>query len=120
VRLILDQNFPKPVARALTGHIFATAYSMGWGNLANGDLLAAAEAAGFELLLTSDQRIRYQQNLAGRCIALVVTSLNSRPVLLQHVGLIQAAVNRAHPGSYEEVEIPRPPLQRRAWPKAEP
>ena len=114
--LILDQNFPKRVARALTGHFFRTAYDMGWAELANGDLLAAAEAAGFELMLTADQRIRYQQNLKGRRIALVVVSLNSRTVLMRHVGLLQAAVHRAAPGSYQEVEIPRPALNRRPWP----
>ena len=115
MRLITDQNFPKRVARALTGHSAATAYELGWAELANGDLLAAAEAAGFELMLTADRRIRHQQNLAGRRIALVVVSLNSRAVLMAHLGLVQAAIDRAAPGSYEEVDIPRPALKRRRW-----
>lgn len=118
--LILDQNFPKPVARALTGHTFKTAYDMGWADLENGDLLTAAEAAGFDLMLTADKRIRYQQNLVRRMISLVVTSLNSRTVLLRHLGLVQAAVDRATPGSYEEVEVPAPTLFRNRWPKPPP
>lgn len=117
MRLLLDQNCPERVGQRLVGHAATPARNLGWDRLSNGELLAAAEAAGFELLLTADQGIRYQQNLAGRRIALVVLSLNSRTVLLQHLGLIQAAVDRATPGSYEEVEIPLPKLLRNEWPK---
>ena len=76
----------------------------------------AAEAGGFEVLLTADKRIRYQQNLRDRRIALVVLSLNSLTVLLQHFGLVQGAVDRAAVGTYEEVDIPRPALVRRPPP----
>lgn len=117
MRLILDQNFPKRVASALIGHSFKTAYDMGWATLTNGDLLTAAEKAGFDVMLTADQRIRYQQNLQDRRIALVVVSLNSKTVLLQHLSLVQAAIDRAGPGGYEDVEIPRPTLVRNPWPK---
>ena len=102
---MLDQNFPVPVGRALTGHSCDDAYTLGWAELANGELLAQAEQAGYDLLLTADRRI-----------ALVVTSLNSQTALLRHVGLIQSAIDRATPGSFEEVEIPRPQLNRRPWP----
>ena len=116
MRILLDQNCPQRVGRMLTGHDVETAYRMGWPDLTNGELLETAEAAGFELLLTADRRIRTQQNLAQRKIALVVLSLNNRSVLLRHIDLVQTAVDRAKPGSFEEVEIPRPPLLRRTWP----
>ncbi len=76
------------------------------GQLQNGDLLNAAEAAGFEVFLTKDKNIRYQQNLAGRKIAIVLIRKQQWPVLIPHVQLVVAAVNAATSGGYVEVEIP--------------
>jgi len=95
--------------------------------LSNGDLLSAAERAGFDIMLTADRRIRYQQNLAGRRLALIVLSSPAWPVVKDHIPAIKAAVDAAIPGSYQEVDLPRPVLRRRArrsqlkpwWPKAE-
>jgi hypothetical protein len=78
----------------------------GWDTLTNGDLLAEAERAGFEVLLTADKNIRYQQNLTGRRIALVVLSTPQWPLVRLHLDIIAAAVNAATPGSYAEVAIP--------------
>jgi hypothetical protein len=69
-------------------------------------LVDRAEEAGFDLLLTGDKNIRYQQNLEGRRIALVVLSTPLWPVVKMHVDEIVAAVTAAIPGSYFEVEIP--------------
>lgn len=79
---------------------------MGWDTLRNGDLLDAAEKAGIEILLTTDKNIRYQQNLTGRKIAIVVLGNPQWPVLRRHVDRVVAAVNAATPGSYTEVDIP--------------
>ena len=70
--ILFDHGTPKGLARALSGHTIHTAQAKGWDTLSNGALLNAAEAAGFELLLTTDRRIRHQQNLRVRRIALVV------------------------------------------------
>jgi hypothetical protein len=67
----------------------------------------AAEADGFEVLLTTDKNMRYQQNLVGRKIAVVVLSLQQWPSLRPHVQLVAEAVNAAVPGSYTEIELPR-------------
>jgi len=72
----------------------------------NGELIAAAEMAGFDLLLTTDKNMRYQQNLEGRKIAFVVLGNQQRPTLRRYVDRVVAAVNAATPGSYSEVEIP--------------
>jgi hypothetical protein len=72
----------------------------------NGELIAAAEAAGFELLLTTDKNMRYQQNLKGRKIAFVVIGNQQWPTLRRYVERVILAVNAATPGSYTEVEIP--------------
>lgn len=82
--------------------------SQGWERLDNGALLAAAEAAGFEVFITSDENLRYQQNLAGRKIALVILGQGQWPAIRPHVGRILDAVNAAKPGGFVEVEIPYP------------
>ncbi len=76
------------------------------GRLSNGDLLAEAERAGFDILLTADKNIRHQQNLSGRRLAIVVLSTPQWPVVRLHSERIAAAVNAAAPGSYTEVNIP--------------
>ena len=72
MRILFDNGIPNPIARSLTGHEVAFARQIGWHELENGDLLRQAEQAGYDLLLTSDKNIRYQQNLSGRKIAIVV------------------------------------------------
>ena len=81
--------------------------------MSNGNLLSAAERAGFEVMLTADRRIRHQQNLAGRRMALVVLSSPAWPVVKDNLPAIKAAVDGAVPGSYQEVDLPRPVLRRR-------
>ena len=76
MRILFDHNVPDPLRHALKGHEVETAYQRGWARLTNGDLLVAAEQAGFEVLITSDREIRYQQNLAGRKLALVLLGTN--------------------------------------------
>ena len=108
--ILFDHGTPKGLARALSGHTVMTAQSKGWDRLSNGALLNAAEEAGIDLLLSTDQGIRYQQNLAGRKIALVVlTGATKWSRARLHVANIAAAVNAAQPGSYAEVVIPFPP-----------
>ena len=104
--ILFDHGTPKRLIRALAGHTIHTAQSKGWDTLSNGALLDAAEEAGFQLLLTTDRRIRYQQNLRVRRIALVVLTGSTRwSGVRQHADRIAAAVASAKPGSYSEVEI---------------
>jgi len=104
--ILFDHSTPAPLRHALKGHIVVEALERGWERFVNGDLLDAAEAAGFELLLTADKNLRYQQNLTGRKIAIVVLGNAQWPVLRRHVERVVAAVNAATPGSYAEVDIP--------------
>ena len=106
MRVLFDHGTPAPLISFLAGHIVTKAKDRGWDTLGNGDLLTVAEEAGFDLLLTADKNIRYQQNLEGRRIALVVLSTPRWPVVKLHVDKIVAAVTAATPGSYFEVEIP--------------
>jgi hypothetical protein len=106
MRILFDHVTPRGIARFLSGHTVATAKERGWDTLTNGNLLAEAEQAGFDVLLTADKNMLYQQSLARRRIALVVLSTPQWPLVRLHTETIAAAVNRATPGSYTEVEIP--------------
>lgn len=83
-----------------------TAFRQGWDELKNGELLAAAEQAGFEVFVTTDQNLSYQQNLANRSIAIVVLGQQQWPTVRPHIQRVVDAVNAATPGSFTEVEIP--------------
>jgi hypothetical protein len=104
--ILFDHSTPAPLRYALKGHTVVEAIERGWERLANGVLLDVAEAAGFEVLVTADKNIRYQQNLTGRKIAIVVIGNAQWPVLRRYVERVVAAVNVSTPGSYAEVEIP--------------
>ena len=106
MRVIFDQTTPVPIRPNLELHVVRTAAQQGWDKLRNGDLLDAAEQAGFELLLTTDKNMRYQQNLAGRRIAIVVLGQQQWPLLRPHIQRVIEAVNGATRGSYTEVDIP--------------
>jgi hypothetical protein len=109
MRILFDQGTPVPLRKFLPGHIIKTAYQEGWSTLLNGDLLRVAEEAGFDLLLTADKSLAYQQNLAGRKIAIVALGRNRWSLIQPELERIVDAVNRAKPGSYMLVEIPHRP-----------
>jgi hypothetical protein len=106
MRILLDQGTPVPLRAFLKNHTVSAAAEVGWDRLRNGDLLTAAEKAGFDMLLTTDKNLQYQQNLKERRIAIVVIGDSQWPTLRQHVQRVVDAVNAATPGSYAEVEIP--------------
>jgi hypothetical protein len=105
--LLFDNGTPRTLARYLIDHHTVTeARARGWEELENGDLLTAAEAEGFQVLVTTDRNIRYQQNLAGRKIAIVVLGKGRWSIIKPRVAQIVAAVNAATPGSDAEIDIP--------------
>lgn len=109
MRILFDHNTPRGLTRHLVGHTVIPAKTCGWDQLKNGDLLSAAERAGFDLLLTADKNMRYQQNLSGRKIAIVVLSNSPWNLVRQHAETIAAAVNAVGPGGFVEIDIPLPP-----------
>jgi hypothetical protein len=106
MRILFDQGTPVPIRRFLAEHTVGISADLGWDRLQNGALLATAEQAGYELLLTTDKNLGYQQNLASRSISIVVIGHSQWPALEAHVQRVVDAVNAATPGSYSEVEIP--------------
>jgi hypothetical protein len=104
--ILFDNGTPAPLRTFLKGHVVVEAIERGWDRLENGELIEAAETAGFDLLLTTDKNLGYQQNLTGRQIAFVVLGNQQWPVLRRYVDRVVTAVNAATPGSYTEVNIP--------------
>ncbi len=104
--ILFDHSTPAPLRHALTHHVVVEALERGWERLVNGDLLDAAEAAGFEVFVTADKSIRYQQNLISRKIDVVALRNAQWPVLRRYVEGVVAAVNEATPGSDAEVDVP--------------
>jgi hypothetical protein len=106
MRILFDHGTPRSIARWLQGHIVVEAIARGWDRLTNGELLKAAEEAGFDILLSTDKNIQYQQNLTGRKIAAVILGNPQRPAVHRYIDRVVAAVNATTPGSYAEVDIP--------------
>jgi hypothetical protein len=106
MKILFDNGTPKPIARSLRGHDVTFARRIGWHELENGELIQQAEEAGFDVLLSTDKNIRYQQNLTVRRIALVIWGNRQWPMVKLHLEKIAAVVNAATPGSFVEVGIP--------------
>jgi hypothetical protein len=106
MKILFDNGTPKPIARSLVGHDVTFARQIGWHALENGALIQQAEDGGYDVLLSTDKNIQYQQNLTGRKIALVVLVNSQWPVVQLYLERIVAAVNASRPASYTEVEIP--------------
>ncbi len=105
MRILLDQGTPAPLRRHLGQHDVDTAFERGWSRLRNGELLDRAEADGYQLLVTTDQNLRHQQNLVGRQLAIMVLLAASWPRIQFHVDDVRAAVERVGPGTYVEIPI---------------
>ena len=105
MKVLFDQGTPAPLRRALVGHIVETAYERGWSELQNGALIATAEAAGFEVFVTTDRNLKYQQNLTTRTLSIVVLLTTSWPRIQRSLPEVVAAVESAVSGGYAEVHI---------------
>jgi hypothetical protein len=103
MRILFDQGTPVPLRVSLQGHSVATAYEMNWSTLENGDLLAEAERNGFELFITTDQNLRYQQRLQNRQLAIIVLPTTRWPQIALHVAEVLAAISNIRAGEYHEL-----------------
>jgi predicted nuclease of predicted toxin-antitoxin system len=104
VKVLLDENLPHRLRHRLGSHEAFTVSYMGWAGLKNGELLKAAEEAGFEVFVTGDQTLAYEQNLTKRCIAVLVLSTIDRDILKSNAPLIAAALDNVTLGSIQQVD----------------
>lgn len=107
MRVLFDQGAPVPIAAWLREHTVRTTLEEGWDKLVNGELLRVAEEARFDVLLTTDNNIAYQQNLKGRRLAIVVLSGNRWRLEQRVIRKIVTAIDAAEPGGYTTIEVPR-------------
>ena len=107
---------PRGLRLILSDHVVQSAYQLGWAALSNGQLLMAAERAGFDVMVTGDQNLAYQQSLAGRRLAIVALTTNHWATIRANPQPIRDAIQAAEPGGHAVVAFPRPPLRRRPPP----
>ena len=107
VRILFDANTPAPLAGWLKGHQVTRADELEWQGLENGDLLDSAEQAGFEILLTCDQNVRYQQNFSSRKLAVVILSTNHWPSLKQVADRVAKQIDFVRTGQVVRIDIKR-------------
>jgi hypothetical protein len=119
-RILLDESVPAGIARLLTSHDVRTAPEMGWAGISNGRLLDLAEQNGFDIMVTSDTNIRYQNRLAGRRIALIVATTNHWDTIKANPADLVTACDGAVDGAYVVVQFPKPSRRRRPYPEPSP
>ena len=105
MRILFDHDTPRPLRRYLTEHTVDTANEKGWAELRNGNLLDNAEREGYEVLITADQSMRYQQNIAHRQMGVLLLLSNRWPDVQMRIEDIRAAIERVRPGELREVPI---------------
>ena len=106
MRILFDQGTPVPLRDHLVDHAVETVFELGWSTLENGALLAAAEDS-FDLLITTDQKLRYQQNLAGKKLRILVLMTTSWPRIQKSIPQILEAIDRLGPGEFLEITMPK-------------
>ncbi len=104
MKIVLDECVPWPLARHLTKHVCTSPQRSGWGGFENGDLLRVAEA-DYDLFVTSDQNLRYQQNLAGRKIAILELSTNDWNTIRAHIANVVSRIESMKPGEFAEHRV---------------
>ena len=106
MRVLFDQGTPVPLRALLARHDVSTVYELGWSQLKNGDLLRQAEDAGYEVLVTTDQNLRYQQKLPGRKLAIAILKTTSWPRIEAHGPHVVASIDGLQTGDCVEIEVP--------------
>lgn len=104
MRIVLDECVPWPLAKHLAGHTCTSPQRSGWGGFENGDLLRIAEA-DHDLFVTSDQNLRYQQNLADRKIAILELSTNDWATIRRHLDSVIARIDAMQPGEFARYDL---------------
>ena len=107
MKILFDHGTPAPLRRHLRGHVVDRSAERGWELLENGELISKAEDEGYDVIVTTDQNMRYQQNLADMGLAIVVLMATAWPRVQHHVEEIRIAVEEVRPGEVRNVPIAR-------------
>lgn len=107
MKILFDHGTPAALRRHLREHSVNRSAERGWERMENGELIRNAEAEGYEVIVTTDQNMRHQQNLTGRGLGIVVLMATAWPRIRHRVEEIRAAIAEVRPGQIKEVSIPR-------------
>lgn len=110
-RVLLDENMPLGLRTLLRKHEVSHVIQLGWDGIENGELIAVAEQAGYEVLVTGDKNLRYQQNMTKRELALVILGTNRWTLIRSSPDVILRAIDDATSGSFVEVDLGNPELR---------
>ena len=105
MRILFDQGVPVPLRRSLPGHSIVTVFEKNWNTMENGELLFMAEREGLDVFITTDQNLKYQQNLKERQIAIVVLTTTSWARIRRQTDIVLETINAVRPGEYHEVTL---------------
>ena len=105
VEIVLDECVPWPLAKHLAGHLCTSPQRKGWGGYENGDLLLKLAEQEFDLFVTSDQNLRYQQNLSDRKIAILELSTNDWATIRRHLVSVVARIDAMQPGEFARYDV---------------
>ena len=105
MKILFDHGTPAPLRNHLREHSVDRSAEKGWELLENGELIRKAEEEGYKVIVTTDQSIRYQQNLAGRRLAIVVLLSTAWPRVRDRTEEIRNAIEEVRPGELREVSI---------------
>lgn len=105
MKILLDESAPRLIKTSLPEFSISTVQEMGWAGLRNGELLALAEEQ-FDVFITADRQLRYQQNLTERRLSVIVLPSNQVPAVIALLPSIRHAINGIQPGTYEELTLP--------------
>ena len=106
MRILFDNGTPRQLRRRLFNHVVVEARELGWDRIDNGALLDRAEEAGFEVLVTTDQEMRHQQNMSNRRVAVVVLTNTNWALIARRTETVREALVGIQPGEVREVNIP--------------
>ena len=107
MKILFDHGTPAALRRHLREHSVSRSAERGWERMENGELIRNAEAEGYEVIVTTDQNMRHQQNLTGRGLGIVVLMATAWPRIRHRVEEIRAPIAEVRPGQVKEVSIPR-------------
>lgn len=108
MKILFDHGTPAALRRHLSEHSIDRSAERGWELLENGELIVSAEEDGYDLIVTTDQNMRYQQNLAGRRLGIVVLMATAWPRVQHRIEEIRSAIEAVEGGQVTEVAIPGP------------
>jgi len=106
VKILLDECTPHVLKRLLTGFEIKTVQDQGWSGITNGELLRLTEGQ-FDILITSDQNLRYQQNLAKRRLAIIQLPTNQVPIVIKLTPQVQATLENIKAGVLISIPLPK-------------